>query len=72
MTLLGLANFSIQLVLAENAAVKEVASIFTAVVGTLFTVSILFGPKAYRVSATPNVVRSLSLVARGKWQGSPT
>eukprot|EP00904_Undaria_pinnatifida_P013137 jgi/Undpi1/8954/HiC_scaffold_26.g11415.m1 len=63
MTLLGLANFSIQLVLAENAAVKEVASIFTAVVGTLFTVSILFGPKAYR--SVSDVLRRNSSLGSG-------
>lgn len=55
-TLLGLANVAIQLALSGNTAMKEAASSFSAVAGTLFIVSVLFGPKVYRVSATRNLL----------------
>lgn len=48
-TLLGLINLAVQLVLAESPVVQVAASAFTAVAGTIFTVSVLFGPKVYQV-----------------------
>lgn len=49
-TLLGLVDLAIQLLLANNTAMVVGSSSFAAAVGTVFTVSVLFGPKVYRVS----------------------
>lgn len=56
-TLLGLVDLAVQLLLASNTAIVVGSSSFTAAVGTVFTVSVLFGPKVYRVSYREVVVR---------------
>lgn len=49
-TLLGLINLAIYFILDDKIGVVVGASTLTAVAGSIFTISVLFGPKVYRVS----------------------
>lgn len=48
-TLLGLLNVGMHVLASDNIAAKSGVRSFTAVGGTVFTVSAVFGPKAYKV-----------------------
>lgn len=48
-TLLGLVNVVMHLLVSDNAVATLCVRIFSAVGGTVFTVSVVFGPKVYKV-----------------------
>ena len=48
-TLLGLVNLVLHLVVSESSVAAISALSFAAVGGTVFTVSVVFGPKVYKV-----------------------
>ena len=48
--LLGLVNLVMHLFLSENVVARSCVRSFSAVGGTVFTVSVVFGPKVYKVT----------------------